>query len=47
MKPIRTELNIYWDDGVTIATKYFPSIRKAKKYIKYEGIENYRLEEKR
>jgi hypothetical protein len=47
MKPIRTELHIEWDDGVTIEVRYFPSIRKTKKYIKQNGVIKYRIEEKR
>jgi hypothetical protein len=47
MKAIRTEVNIYWNDDVTIETRYFPSIRKANKYIKDNGIAKYRLFKKR
>lgn len=39
----KTELNIYWDDGITIETRYYPSERMARKYIKDNGITNYRL----
>jgi hypothetical protein len=47
MKPIRTELHIEWDDGITVEVRDFPSIRKTKKYIKQRGVINYRTEEKR
>ena len=43
MKPIRTELKIYWEDGVTIECRYFPSIRQAKQYVKRNGIANYKI----
>lgn len=40
MKPIRTELKIYWEDGVTVETRFFPSIRKAQKYVKDNGLKD-------
>jgi len=43
MKPIRTELKIYWEDDVTIECRYFPSIRQAKQYAKRNGIANYKI----
>ena len=43
MKPIRTELHIYWDDGCTIEVRYFPSIRQAKNYIKINRPNNYKI----
>jgi hypothetical protein len=47
MKPIRTELHIDWDDGVTVEVRYFPSIRKTKEYIKQNGVINYRIEKEK
>lgn len=44
MKPIQCTLKIYWDDNVTIENRYFKSIRKAKKYIKNNGIVKYNIE---
>ena len=44
MKPIKTELKIYWDDGITIECRNFPSIRSAKFYVKRNGIKNYKIE---
>lgn len=38
MKAIPTTLKIYWDDGVTIECRPFPSIRQAKKYAKNNGV---------
>ena len=43
MKPIKSELKIYWDDDVTIECRYFPSIRQAKNYAKTNGIRNYKI----
>ena len=43
MKPIKSELKIYWDDDVTIECRYFPSIRQAKSYAKTNGISNYKI----
>lgn len=43
MKPIKSELKIYWDDDVTIECRYFPSIRQAKNYVKTNGISNYKI----
>lgn len=43
MKPIKSELKIYWDDDVTIECRYFPSIRQAKSYVKTNGISNYKI----
>jgi hypothetical protein len=35
------ELHIYWDDGVTVECRYFPTKKKAKEYAKSNGIPNY------
>ena len=43
MKPIKSELKIYWDDGVTIECRYFQSIRQAKNYVNANGIRNYKI----
>lgn len=37
MKAIPCELHIYWNDGVTIECRKFPSILSAKRYVKNEG----------
>jgi hypothetical protein len=47
MKPIKTTLKIYWEDGATIEQRYFPSIRSTKQYVKDNGIDNYQIEEHR
>ena len=44
MKAIPCELHIYWNDGVTIECRKFPSILSAKRYVKNEGIKNYNIE---
>ena len=44
MKAIPCELHIYWNDGVTIECRKFPSILSAKRYVKNEGIKNYSIE---
>lgn len=44
MKPIKTTLKIYWDDGITIEQRYFCSIRQTKLYVKRNGIVNYKIE---
>ena len=38
------ELKIYWDDGVTIECRYFPTKKEAKKYAEDNGIEDYCIE---
>ena len=37
-------LHIYWDDGVTIENRYFPSKNAAKSYAKGNGIVNYMID---
>ena len=44
MKAIPCELHIYWNDGVTIECRKFPSILSAKRYVKNEGIKKYSIE---
>ena len=44
MKAIPCELHIYWDDGVTIECRKFPSMLSAKRYANNEGIKNYTIE---
>ena len=44
MKAIPCELHIYWDDGVTIECRKFPSMLSAKRYVKNEGIKKYTIE---
>ena len=39
----KCELKIYWEDGVTIECRYFPSKKDAKKYAKDNGVVNYRI----
>lgn len=43
MKPIKTKLHIEWDDGSTVEIRPFPSIRKAQKYVKRNGLTNYTM----
>jgi hypothetical protein len=43
MKPIKTELHIYWDDDVTIEVRYFRSISLAKAYVKQNGVDKYKI----
>ena len=40
----RTTLHIYWEDGMTIELRYFPSERAAKNYVKANGCVNYMIE---
>ena len=45
MKAIPSTLKIYWEDGVTVEMRYFPSIRKAKKYAQlFSGYRRYIIE---
>ena len=37
-------LHIYWDDGVTIENRYFPSKDAAKSYAKSNGVVNYMID---
>ena len=46
MKPIKSILKIYWQDNVTVEERYFPSISLAKRYVKQNGIVNYKIERK-
>lgn len=35
------ELHIYWDDGVTIESRYFDKRKDAEAYAKTNGYPNY------
>ena len=37
-------LHHYWDDGVTIECRYFPSKKMAKKFAKDNGYVNYLID---
>lgn len=37
-------LHIYWDDGITIELRYFPTKSRARQYVKDNGIENYLID---
>lgn len=43
MKP-KITLHIYWDDGVTVELRYYPSNKAAKKYAKDNGYSNYLID---
>ena len=43
-KAIKSTLRIYWDDGVTIEQRYFPSRRSAKRYAKKNGCISYKID---
>lgn len=43
MKPIKCEVDIPHEDGMTIEIRKFDSIRQAKKYIKSNGIKEHSL----
>ena len=34
-------LHHYWDDGVTIELRYFPTKKTAEKFAKHNGYVNY------
>jgi hypothetical protein len=40
----KSTLHIYWDDGVTIENRDFPSKNAAKSYAKGNGIVNYMID---
>jgi hypothetical protein len=40
----KSTLHIYWDDGVTIENRDFPSKDAAKSYAKGNGIVNYMID---
>ena len=44
MKKNKYTLHIYWDDGVTIECRYFPTEDSAKKYVRDNGIVNYLID---
>ena len=37
-------LHNYWQDGVTIELRYFPSEKTAKKFAKDRGYTNYNID---
>ncbi len=37
-------LHIYWDDGVTIELRYFPTKKRAERYAKDNGIVDYTID---
>ena len=37
------KLHIYWEDGVTIECRYFPTKKMAEEYAKGNGISNYKI----
>lgn len=43
-KAIKSTLHIYWNDGVTIEQRYFPSRRSAKRYAKNNGCISYKID---
>lgn len=43
MKPIKTELHIYWDDDMTIEIRYFRSISLAKAFVKRNGVGKHKI----
>lgn len=43
MKAIPSTLKIYWEDGVTIENRYFPSKSAAKEYAIKNGCTNYEI----
>ena len=45
MKRGKYELHIYWDDGVTIESRYFDTTKDAESYAKANGIVNYKITE--
>lgn len=40
-KNAKWELKIYWEDGVTIECRYFPTYEMAERYANSEGCEDY------
>ena len=44
MRGGKVELHIYWDDNVTIECRYFYSKKAAKRYVKENGIINYKID---
>ena len=44
MRGGKVELHIYWDDNVTIECRYFDTKRSAKRYVKENGIINYKID---
>lgn len=44
MKAKKSTLKVYWEDGITIECRYFPSISRAKSYVKANGIRDYKIE---
>ena len=43
MRSEKYELHLYWDDGVTIECRYFPTKKEAKQYADANGFTNYRV----
>ena len=37
-------LHNYWDDGVTIECRYFPTKKRAKQFAKDNGYVNYQID---
>lgn len=40
----KVTLHIYWDDGITIECRYFPTKKRAKKYCHDNGCINYKID---
>jgi len=40
----KSTLHIYWEDGVTIEWRYFPSKKAAEQYAKHNGCVDYMID---